>query len=357
MIVDVVLGSERRARRRFQRDALARACYDERGVFLEGRRAELDLLRAMGGVEPSLGRLYEGHFNAALLVALFGNEEQRRRAHRDATAAELFAVWNTQDQDPVRIEPRRSGYVLSGAKTWASGADSVTRALITARRRDGGVQMCLVPLDRCSATVDDSTWRPHGMADSNSFRVAFDEIELVEDDLIGAPDDYERNPWFGGGALRFVAVHAGIVDRLMRETLTYLVQQGRSEDPYQRARAGELRVAAQSARNWLRTGEDAWNAFDAAPTERNAATVVDAVDMARVAVERAALDSIELAVRSVGAHGLVEPLPFSKLICDLQMYLRQPAPDAALARVGTAGFLHVNASRSAVIADSTGSSR
>jgi alkylation response protein AidB-like acyl-CoA dehydrogenase len=66
--------------------------------------------------------------------------------------------------------------------------------------------------------------------------------------------------------------------------------------------------------------------------------VLDVVDMARTVVERVALDVIERAVRSVGARGLVEPEPFAALVRDLQMYLRQPSPDAALQRVGRAAF-------------------
>ena len=36
---------------------------------------------------------------------------------------------------------------------------------------------------------------------------------------------------------------------------------------------------------------------------------------------------LEACERAVGARGLPEPWPFSRLIRDLRMYLRQPAPD------------------------------
>jgi alkylation response protein AidB-like acyl-CoA dehydrogenase len=335
---------------------LGRAKYDERGVFLEGRRAELEALRAMGAREPSLGRLYEGHFNGVLLASLYGSPEQRERAWSDAADGLLFGVWNTQDDDPVRIERVGSSrYRLSGAKTWASGADSVSRALITARTAQDHVVMCLVPLDRVIVDVDPSAWRPIGMEDSNSYRVGFDGVELSEDDIIGRPGDYERGPWFLAGALRFVAVHAGILERLTTETLSYLERKGRSNDPYQSMRAGEMRVASRGAWQWVEAGSAAWQAFDSQPNTETSQAVVDAVDMARVAVERAALDILERATRSVGAHGLVEPLPFARLIRDLQMYLRQPAPDAVLARVAAAGFRAASAARRLAMADSTGS--
>jgi alkylation response protein AidB-like acyl-CoA dehydrogenase len=335
---------------------LARARYDERGVFAGGREAELEALRAMGARDGSLGRLYEGHFNGVLLATLYGDRVQRLRASVDASSGHLFGVWNTQDADGLEIASRADGYVLRGSKTWASGADSVTRALVTARGEDGALQMCLVRLDETPGTVDDTQWSPHGMEASNSFRISFDGIRLRADDLIGEPGDYERSPWFLGGALRFAAVHTGMVERLCETVFAYLSARGRDADPLQRARAGEMRIATQAARNWLACGLDAWRAFDENPEPSTAANVVDIADMARLGVERAALDVVERALRGVGASGLLAPQPFGRLVRDLEMYLRQPAPDATLLRVGTRGLHAADSSLSARIAAWTGSS-
>jgi alkylation response protein AidB-like acyl-CoA dehydrogenase len=338
MIVDVVLGSMRRLHTRIEREALARAKYDGRGVSLGGRRAELEALVAMSTREPSLGHIFEAHCNAALLVALFGTEAQRRQAHADAHAGELFALWHEPNEAGVRLERRRSTYVLRGSVMRASGADTVTRALIVAHRPEGGLQLCLVPLDRCFVTIDDSGWQPLGLGASNSYHVCFDEIELSDEDLVGAPGDFERDPWLLGGTLRRGAVLTGAIERLTRETLAFLVARGLDHDPYVRVRAGELRVAARSARNWLRAGEDAWQDFDAAPSERTAESVVDMAGMARVAIERAGRDAIELATRCIGAPGLVRPLPFAQLIADLHMLIGEPGTDAALASSGEIGM-------------------
>ena len=43
---------------------------------------------------------------------------------------------------------------------------------------------------------------------------------------------------------------------------------------------------------------------------------------------------MQLAERCVGARGLLHPQPFARLHADLTTYLRQPAPDIALAQVG-----------------------
>jgi alkylation response protein AidB-like acyl-CoA dehydrogenase len=336
---------------------LARARYDARGIFVEGRRAELAALREMGARDPSLGRLYEGHFNGVLLVALYGSDAQRARAQADVDAGRMFGVWNTQsDDEPLCITREGARSRLSGAKTWCSGADRAARALVTARDAQGAVQMCLVPMDAVPVTVDASDWKPLGMEASNSYRVCFDGVVLDDDALIGVPGQYERAPFFYGGAIRFVAVHAGIVERLAHETFAFIAKGGRAGDPHQLVRAGQIQIAVHTARHWIDAGEAAWCEYDRSPNDANAERVVTTADMARLAVERAGLDVLELAVRSVGARGLLEPVPIARLVRDLTMYLRQPAPDAVMERVGKDALGAASARRISAIASSMGSS-
>ncbi len=331
------------------------ACSDERGVPIAGRPAELAALRLVGGRDLSLGRLYEGHLNGAQLVARLGTAEQRSRALADIAAGRVFGVWNTQEPgDPVRIAAHGERFVLSGAKTWASGAGSITRPVVTALRDDGTTQLCLLPMERVPAAVDPSSWQPHGMQRSDSFRISFDGIELRASDLIGAPQAYEQQPWFWAGAWRFAAAQSGAVERLFVETAAYLRARERDTDVFQRVRLAEIRIASHAAVHWLEAAARAWSDFDAAETPSNAARVIDVIDMARTAVETAAVDTIARVLRSVGASGLVEPQPFSRLVRDLEMYLRQPAPDAALVRVGIAAVNEALALRRASIASSTG---
>jgi alkylation response protein AidB-like acyl-CoA dehydrogenase len=209
-------------------------------------------------------------------------------------------------------------------------------------------------MDQVNVQIDRSRWHPLGMEGSDSFRVDFSGVDLTTATLIGQPNDYERQPWFFGGALRFLAVQTGIVERLIMETMTYLHERGRSADVFQQVRAAQMRIATSTCVCWLREGVDAWMRFDADESESNAASVLEIVDMSRVVVERAALDVIEAAVRSVGAHGLSEPLPIAHLVRDLQMYLRQPAPDAALLRVGAAAFRSAAEAARTSMASSTG---
>jgi alkylation response protein AidB-like acyl-CoA dehydrogenase len=79
------------------------------GAGLGEPGAALMLLQALyhvGRGNLAVGRLWEGHVNALLLIRCFGSPAQLARAAADARAGHLFGVWNTENPaDGVRIEP------------------------------------------------------------------------------------------------------------------------------------------------------------------------------------------------------------------------------------------------------------
>jgi len=296
----------------------------------------LDVLMHLGRGNLAVGRLYEGHVNALHLLHQFGAASQLAAAAGDIhERGSLFGVWNTEAADGVRIAPTPEGtYRMDGAKTFASGAGHLTRPLVTGALPDGGWQMCLVPMERATARIDPSSWHPLGMRASASYRIAFTGVELERDALIGTPGDYYQQPWFSGGAIRFAAIQLGGAAALLDATRTYLRDLDRTGDPYQRTRVGEMAIAVESGALWLRGA--------AALADRSAfvggvgdgEALVAYINMARTAIERICLDSMRLAEQTVGARGLLPPHPFERIIRDLTLYLRQPAPDAALAGAG-----------------------
>jgi alkylation response protein AidB-like acyl-CoA dehydrogenase len=301
----------------------------------------LALLAEIGRGNLSLGRIYEGHVNALQLIATAGTRSQLSTAARDARDGRLlFGVWNTEAADGVRLDPLGAGrYRLSGAKTFASGAGVVGRAIVTGRLPDGGWQMCLVPMDQVETKTDSSWWRPIGMYGSASFKVDFTGVEIGQDDLIGLLGDYQRQPWFGGGAIRFAAVQLGGAEALFDVARAELRSLGRDGDPHQRARFGQMAIGIESGRLWLRgAGPMLDLAFSSGPgggpAEQTSERIVGYVNMARTAIERICLDTIELVERSIGVRGLLGPHPIERLVRDLTLYLRQPAPDAALTDAG-----------------------
>ena len=120
---------------------------------------------------------------------------------------------------------------------------------------------------------------------------------------------------------------------MFEETRNFLRGLGRTDDPYQRQRLGEMAILLESGRQWLRGAAEHAARPGAASGEEAEATVAYA-NMMRTAIESICLEMLQLAERCVGARGLLRPQPFERLHRDLTHYLRQPAPDAALADVG-----------------------
>jgi alkylation response protein AidB-like acyl-CoA dehydrogenase len=302
----------------------------------------LYLLKRLGYGNLAVGRLYEGHANALQLIQTYGDPEQNARYSRDVSENRLrSAVWNTEVADGVKIHPLGDDwYRLEGAKTFASGAGSIERPLVTGALPDGGWQMFIVPADRVSADVDTSWWKPIGMRSSATFRIDFTGVEIHQCDLIGAPDDYHRAPWFTGGAVRFAAVQLGGAEALLDETRWFLQKVERTEDPFQRQRIGMAQIAIESGNHWLRGAAEMLDRALVATTESELERFTTYAGMMRTAIEQISLDMIRWSQQSVGSRGLTRPEPFERLIRDLTMYLRQPAPDATLAGVGAYSLAH-----------------
>ena len=298
--------------------------------------ALLAVLRHIGRGNLAVGRLYEGHINALLLIQLLGTPVQAARWAADAAAGQLFGVWNTEDHDHgVRLEALSGGrYRLHGAKTFASGAGYVGRPVVTGALPEGrGGQLFVLPADEQPPALDRSFWRPLGMRATASYRADLTGLEVGPADLLGPPNAYYRQPWFGGGASRFAAVQLGGAEAVFDETRRFLQRAGRTDDPYQRQRLGQMALLLESGRQWLH-GAAAHAALpaDAGAPPKPAATAY--ANLVRTAIEQIVLAMLPLAERSVGARGLLQPEPFERLHRDLTHYLRQPAPDAVLADVG-----------------------
>lgn len=265
--------------------------------------ARVDDLRALltqtGRDDLAVGRLYEGHVNALALVLRYADPAVVGRLARDAAQGHLFGVWNTEPAEGGLLRDKAGR--LHGAKSYASGAGFVTRPLVTARLADGRRLMLVMRLEP-GERADLSAWRAHGMRASATGTVDFSGLGPRDGEVIGAPDDYGRQPFFFAGAWRFLAVQLGGIEAVVETHRAHLAATGRAEDPHQQARFGQAMVAAETSR----------------------------LLVARAAVEQAGLDVIALAQRSVGLAGFLESHPLERLMRDLATYLRQPAPDFAL---------------------------
>lgn len=296
----------------------------------------LQLLKRVGRASLPVGRIYEGHINALLLIFLYGNEEQKNRLFADAYE-NRFGVWNTQDAEGLEMHDLGNGrYRLQGSKTFCSGGAWIGRPLVTAKLvspEKNGWQMCVISTEKVKAIQsDNSFWKPLGMRASASFRMDFTGIEVEEADLLGKPDDYYRQPYFGGGALRFAAVQLGGAEAFLEETHRFLRAAGRTDDPFQRARVAEIGMLVETGNLWINQAasyHDQWLSMPGTSEK-----LLAYANMTRTVIEDICLRTMQLAERSVGARGLMRPGILERLHRDLTTYLRQPAPDAVQVAAG-----------------------
>jgi hypothetical protein len=287
--------------------------------------ALLRLLYAAGRQDLPLGRLFEGHVDALQIVARYGTAGQVEAAAAYADRGAIFGVWNADlEGDRLRLD----GSVLHGGKSFASGAGLLSHALVSVDR-DGDRQLILLDLARSIPTIDAGWWCTTGMARSETHRVRWNGCGIETDDLIGQPGDYVREPWFGGGALRFASVQAGGVAAIFDKVRAHLIDTGRAADPHQAGRLSVLYGEAQAAAGAVRAAAGAW--FDA-PDPRKLALV----SAARVAVYEAADKAITIAQQAVGVQAMFVGHPLAATLTDLTVYIRQPGPDAQRMRVGAA---------------------
>ncbi len=303
----------------------------------------LRVLALIGGADLALGRLFEGHVNALILIATFATSAQLERAAADARAGLVFAVWNTGSHEPLRLDPAGPHLRFTGNKTFATGAALVQRPIITAELANAGWQMTMprmeTPTVQPHVVLDRDLWHPLGMESSESFGITLTGALIDHEDLLGCPGDFYREPLFRGGAIRFAAVQAGAILRLHHLFVDWLHTRNRAEDPYQIARLGEIALAAQEATLWIERAANLAEAGLSLTSDKlSAERMVECANLTRLAIDRIATPLMQRIIAGVGARGLLHPHPFERILRNLTMYLRQPAPDQTLADVGHASL-------------------
>jgi alkylation response protein AidB-like acyl-CoA dehydrogenase len=288
------------------------------------------LLTLVGEGNLSVGRILEAHINALHLMA-------RYAAPRDDSR--LYGLWVT-DAPRDGLCMRRTGnrIVLRGAKQFCSGAGHVTGALVTAEDEDGAARMLVLPLG-IGEVVTPLLSPLAGMRAAVTGAVDFTGCEVAADALLGGPGDYLREPDFSAGAWRGSAVALGGLTELVDRGVASLRKSGRLNSPHTQARMGRAIIARETSRLWVsataRIAEDAG---------AEAGYRVASVGTARIAVEMACLEAMQLIQRSLGLSSFRQGTPIERICRDLSTYLRQPAPDEVLTQAAMWFAAHPDAS-------------
>ena len=291
--------------------------------------AELALVRAVAAADGSVGRILDGHLNAAERLRLLGPPGDPQVASDLAALAtgELrLGLWGA---DPVgdEGEPARltadpaGGWRVSGVKVFCSGAGGVDRAAVVVRPPDDDGPRWLAYVDLAAGVSVDRGWfRGGGMRASESHRVVFAGARVIA--VLGGPGELAREPWFSRDAIRTAASWAGMADTAVAGALAGLAA---------RPHPGDLEGLAAGRMLAARGTIDLWLGHAAALD-----TTVPpglSIDL-REAVTRATATILDEAARACGSRPFATGAPLDRARRDLELLLLQHRLDPLLARRG-----------------------
>lgn len=274
--------------------------------------ARFRYLAEVAGRSLPLGRLIEGHLDAVAILAEAGRE-------RPAGAA--MGVWAASGRDArLLATPAAGGWRLAGRKPYASGASTLTHALVTADTPDG-VRLFLLETANVVGSVLGS-WQAVGMWESDSPTVEID-AHVAESATVGGVDWYVRRPGFWHGSVGVAACWLGGARAVARPL-------SRAASPHALAHLGAVDSALAAAAALLTA---AAVEIDDVPSvvgpvaERRALRV-------RSVVEVAAMEAITRVGRALGAGPLCHDAEHAQRVADLSVYVRQGHAERDYERLG-----------------------
>ena len=214
----------------------------------------LEVVQRIARVDSSLAHVFAFHHLMLSSLQLFGSSEQWGRAHEETVRDRLFwgNALNPKDTR-ARLTRAPQGYLLSGEKSFCSGARDSDRLLVSAIEAETGKLVILVVPTRREGieTLDD--WDAFGQRQTDSGSVIFREVQVSEEEILRSPGPLTTprsslRPCLAQAILAHV--YLGIAEGAWSEVNTLGTQKlgTRAEDPYVLLRAGELSLLLEGAR-------------------------------------------------------------------------------------------------------------
>jgi alkylation response protein AidB-like acyl-CoA dehydrogenase len=278
-----------------------------------------------------VGRILDGHFNGVERLSLLAPEPLRSAELEAVAAGELrLGVWGADpipgEGEPARLVGSNAGPVISGVKTFCSGATGLDRALVLVRGDTPGPPV-LAYVDLSSGVAVDTGWfEGAGMRASESHRVVFDGAPVLA--VLGEPGELVREPFFSRDAVRTAVTWAGISDAAVDAALDVLAAKAGDKEPDDvvSLAAGRMLTARGTIDRWL---EHAAERADADPS-----TLPGFATQLREAVASSCREILDEAARAVGSHPFAVSGPLDRARRDLQLFLLQHRLEPALVRRG-----------------------
>jgi alkylation response protein AidB-like acyl-CoA dehydrogenase len=294
--------------------------------------AELGLVRRVARADGSVGRILDGHLNGVERVAVQAPAQLRDRELTAVRAGRLrVGVWGgdprPDEGPPATVLAAGLREVLTGVKTFCSGAGGLDRALILARDPQAPAPApaaVWVDLsDPATVAIDECWYRGAGMRASVSHRVIFDRAPVLA--RFGGPGGLMQQPWFARDALRTAASWAGMADCAVDGALDELAARPDC-GPLEQLAVGRILTGQETISAWL---QRAAHAMDSATADLARVAL-----HARVAIAQASRAILAEAERACGSHPFATGGRLDRARRDLELFLLQHRLDSSLAAAG-----------------------
>ncbi|MGB3386628.1 MAG: acyl-CoA dehydrogenase family protein [Pseudaminobacter sp.] len=215
----------------------------------------LRITRTIAGGNGSVGQLLGYHYLNSITPRVVGTAEQADAAEAGTAAHNWFFADSVNPLDPdLAVTRNGGGFVLSGRKTFSTGAFVADRILL-AFVSDGLLAFALVPADRKGLRANDD-FDFIGLRQSVSGTVDFDSVEVYPEEILGTGlvDPARQTP--AANLLTpliqavFSNVYLGIAEAALSTAADYTRTQSRpwfksglrkaTDDPHVKLRYGEF---------------------------------------------------------------------------------------------------------------------
>ena len=268
-----------------------------------------------------LARLVEAHVDAIQIL---------REAGRTPAPGAWYGVWAAEDPEAVlTLHRTESCLLLNGTKAFCTGAGLVDRALVTVRTPAS----LLIDIDLRDAphgiVADTSAWITPAFAEAQTAVVAFHDIVLTDDALVGGPGWYLDRPGFWNGATGPPACWAGGAIGLVDWAIDRCVSG--MPDPHRDAATGALSALGFQMEAVL---DHAGRLIDRDPYDEATARIRSL--QTRQSIERACADVLDHFGRAFGPRPLAFEDQTHRRYLEVQLYIRQCHAERDLANLGSA---------------------
>jgi len=276
------------------------------------------VIALMSGVDGSIGQIPQNHFYSLEILRNNGTEEQKQKLYAEVLKGVRFGnalaefKTKTAAQRQTAIRKTEQGYVINGEKFYCTGSLFAHRIPTLVVDEHEQQFLAFVPRDSEGLTLIDD-WSGFGQRTTGSGTVKFDNVQVLEEDVVRFDTAYSRPTISGPFAqLLHASIETGIARAAFEETLNR-VRQARpwidsgvdkaTDDPLTKLELGRVVADVRASEVLLKQAAHSVDAAKADPTEVSVAKASLDVAKARAHSSETALKASSKLIELAGSRG------------------------------------------------------